>query len=180
MTRRDRRTRHPVFSGDHMAKLNDRAHFEDYREQTHVKHEILAAYLPAYFHILKSGNKNLLYIDGFAGRGTYTKASTGEAVDGSPLRALKLIAGHQDLSDKVSTIFIESDEVLFQQLDQAVSAFYEEHHEIREPACLSGTFADRVKEVLTIVEGNLAPTFLFVDPCGVSGTNLALRRFAAS
>jgi spore photoproduct lyase len=32
-----------------MGKHTDREHFEDYREQTQVKHEILAAYLPAYF-----------------------------------------------------------------------------------------------------------------------------------
>ena len=50
-----------------MAKANDRKHFEDYREQTQVKHEILAAYLPAYYHILKQSSKNLVYIDGFAG-----------------------------------------------------------------------------------------------------------------
>ena len=33
-----------------MAKGNDREHFEDYRPQTQVKHSILAAYLPAYYH----------------------------------------------------------------------------------------------------------------------------------
>lgn len=67
-----------------MASSNDREHFEDYRRQTQVKHEILAAYLPAYYNILKRREKNLLFIDGFAGRGTYTRAETGEAVDGSP------------------------------------------------------------------------------------------------
>jgi three-Cys-motif partner protein len=73
-----------------MGKDRDRDHFEVYREQTQVKHEILAAYLPAYFHILKARNRNLLFIDGFAGRGTYTRTDTGEKVDGSPLRALNL------------------------------------------------------------------------------------------
>jgi three-Cys-motif partner protein len=154
-----------------MMKDSDREHFEDYREQTQVKHEILAAYLPAYFHILKARNKNLLYIDGFAGRGTYTKADTGEIVEGSPLRALKLIAETKDFAAKVSTIFIESDDVLYAQLEQVVSDFYENHKQIRMPECKHGTFADRVGEVLNEVQGRLAPTFLFVDPCGVSGTN---------
>jgi three-Cys-motif partner protein len=153
-----------------MPKENDREHFEDYRDQTRVKHEILAAYLPAYFHILKKGNRNLLFIDGFAGRGTYTSASTGESVDGSPLRALKLIAESKDFTDRVSAIFIESDPVLFLQLEQTVNDFYSTHHEIRKPVTMLGTFAARMTEIMAAVRGNLAPTFLFVDPCGVSGT----------
>lgn len=152
-------------------KDSDREHFEDYREQTQVKHEILAAYLPAYFHILKATNKNLLYIDGFAGRRTYTKADTGEMVAGSPLRALELIAETEDFAAKVSTIFIESDEALYAQLEQVVSDFFEKHNHIRKPECKHSTFADRVGEVITEVRGRLAPTFLFVDPCGVSGTS---------
>jgi len=43
-----------------MSKGKDRAHFEDYREQTQVKHSILAAYLPAYYHILKRWSNNLV------------------------------------------------------------------------------------------------------------------------
>jgi len=154
-----------------MAKGNDREHFENYREQTRVKHEILAAYLPAYYHILKGRNKNLVFIDGFAGRGTYTKAGTGEHFDGSPLLALKLIAAKKDFSEQVSTVFIESDEELFKVLRENVETFYAENREIREPECLLGTFSDRVNEIMKQVEGKLAPTFLFVDPCGVSGTS---------
>ncbi|HEX5243546.1 MAG TPA: three-Cys-motif partner protein TcmP [Tepidisphaeraceae bacterium] len=154
-----------------MSSSNDRNHFDDYREQTAVKHEILAAYLPAYFHILKSGNNNLLLIDGFAGRGTYTDAA-GRAIDGSPLRALKLIAETPAFHSKVSTIFVESDDILFPQLKEAVDNFYSQHQSIRSPLCLHATFAECVNEVLTRVNGNLAPTFLFVDPCGVSGTSL--------
>jgi three-Cys-motif partner protein len=156
-----------------MGKDRDRDHFEVYREQTQVKHEILAAYLPAYFHILKARNRNLLFIDGFAGRGTYTRTDTGEKVDGSPLRALNLIAETQDFAARVSTIFIESDDVLYAQLEQAVNDFYKKHKHIRAPECMHGTFADRVGDVIKQVKGKLAlaPTFLFVDPCGVTGAN---------
>ena len=51
-----------------MASSDDKKHFEDYREQTQVKHDILAAYLRPYFHILKARSNNLIYIDAFAGR----------------------------------------------------------------------------------------------------------------
>jgi three-Cys-motif partner protein len=154
-----------------MAKGNDREHFEDYRKQTQVKHDILAAYLPAYFHILKRWSNNLVYIDGFAGPGCYVQIATGEKFDGSPIRALRLIASNEDFSKQVSTIFIESDEVLFNQLKDTVDSFHKEHPNIRKPIYRLGTFSDTVNGILSKLGGKLAPTFLFVDPCGVSGTS---------
>jgi three-Cys-motif partner protein len=154
-----------------MTKGSDREHFEDYREQTQVKHSILAAYLPAYFHILKQWNNNLVYVDGFAGPGSYVQTATGKRFDGSPLLALQLIAGNEDFSKQVSTIFVESDDVLFDQLKDRVDDFYNAHPNIRKPIYRSGTFSDTLTGILDKVGGKLAPTFLFVDPCGVSGTS---------
>lgn len=158
--------------GHIVAPTNDQEHFQDYREQTHLKHEILAAYLPAYFKIIQHGSRNLVYIDGFAGRGKYKNADTSSEADGSPLLTLKLIAKAPNLADKVSTIFIESDKTLFEQLQQNVDEFFRAHQNIRKPECINGTFAECVTDVVRQVDGNLAPTFLFVDPCGVSGTSL--------
>jgi three-Cys-motif partner protein len=154
-----------------MAKGNDREHFEAYREQTQVKHSILAAYLPAYYHILKRWSKNLVYIDGFAGPGSYVQTETGTVFDGSPILALQLIASNDDFSKQVSTVFVESDDVLFQRLWDRVDNFFKEHPTIRKPLCRLGTFSDRLNEIIAKLEGKLAPTFLFVDPCGVSGAS---------
>jgi len=154
-----------------MTKDNDRQHFEDYREQTLVKHEILAAYLSPYFQIVGKTNKNLLYIDGFAGPGTYTKADSGEVFDGSPLRALKLIASNDTFSKKVTAFFIEVDEFLFRKMEKVVTDFAKANPGIRKPMTDCCTFAEAVRNLLKQVSGNLAPTFLFVDPCGVSGTS---------
>lgn len=155
----------------HMAKSSDRQHFEDYRAQTQVKHEILAAYLEPYFRIVGKTNKNLLYIDGFAGPGTYMRADTHEVFDGSPLLALKLIAGDATFSKKVNAIFIEVDNYLYSQLEKAVTDFAKANPHIRKPTTVCGTFAEGVQKLLEKASGNLAPTFLFVDPCGVSGTS---------
>jgi len=152
----------------------DREHFKVYREQTRVKHQILEGYLPAFFHILKRHHKNLLYVDAFAGRGTYTDESTGETVDGSPLRALKLIASRDDFAARVTTVFVESDPVNFASLEGAVTAFCAANEQIREPEVLRGTFAETVGEIIEEFsdrEHQLAPTFLLVDPCGVEGTS---------
>jgi three-Cys-motif partner protein len=154
-----------------MAKDNDREHFEDYREQTQVKHGILASYLPAYYHILKRWSKNLVYIDGFAGPGCYIQSATGETFDGSPILALRLVADNEDFSRQVSTLFIESDEVLFSQLKDRVESFYKGHPNIRKPIYRLGTFSNTLSEILGKLGGRLAPTFLFVDPCGVSGAS---------
>jgi three-Cys-motif partner protein len=154
-----------------MAKGDDKEHFQDYREQTQVKHSILAAYLPAYFHILKQSNSNLVYIDGFAGPGAYVQAETGESFDGSPILALRLVASTEDFSKQVSTIFIESDDVLFNQLKDRVESFYKEHPNIRKPIYRLGVFSYTLTEILGKLGGKLAPTFLFVDPCGVSGAS---------
>ena len=154
-----------------MLKGKDREHFEDYREQTQIKHSILAAYLPAYYHILKGSSQNLIYIDGFAGPGSYFQSDTGIPFNGSPILALQLIADNEDFSSKVSTIFIEADDVLFDELKRKVDEFYNGHPHIRKPLCRPGAFAVQLNEILNGIRGNLAPTFLFVDPCGVSGAN---------
>ncbi len=163
-----------------MAKSNDREHFEDYREQTQVKHSILAAYLPAYYHILKRWSNNLVYIDGFAGPGNYVQSETGKTFDGSPLLALQLIASNEEFSKQVSTIFIESDDVLFNQLKARVDNFYQEHPNIRKPLYRCGTFSDTLNQILGTLDGKLAPTFLFVDPCGVSGASFETIRAVMS
>jgi three-Cys-motif partner protein len=157
-----------------MVKGKDRQHFQTYREQTRVKHSILAAYLPAYYHILKRSSNNLVYIDGFAGPGAYV--DLGNTYDGSPLLALKLIASRSDFSEQVSTVFIESDELLYAQLKDSVDTFFQEHPHIRMPIHRHGTFSDVLSEIIGRVGGNLAPTFLFVDPCGLSGTSFATIR----
>jgi three-Cys-motif partner protein len=131
-----------------MSKRNDREHFEDYRNQTRVKHEILEAYLGPYFRIVGSTNRNPLYIHGFAGRGSYTKGETGEKFDGSPLRALKLIAGNQTFSAKVSTVFVEADSVLFASLEATVNESAAANPQMRPPTRARCTFVEGMKELL--------------------------------
>ncbi|MFO1261764.1 MAG: three-Cys-motif partner protein TcmP [Rhodoferax sp.] len=146
----------------------DRQHFESYREQTQLKHRILAKYLKAFLHILKQNNKNLVYIDGFAGRGTYTDGD--QSQPGSPLLALQLLAGHPELAKRTTTLFVEKDRDNFQQLEAEVSSFCKQHPVLRTPHLLLGEFAEQIKAVVASVE-SLAPTFLFVDPCGIKGAS---------
>jgi three-Cys-motif partner protein len=86
---------------------------------------------------------------------------------------LQLIANNEDFSKQVSTIFIEADDVLFKQLQERVGTFYETHPNIRKPIYRYGIFSEVINQILSAVKGTLPPTFLFVDPCGVSGTSFS-------
>ena len=84
---------------------------------TEAKHDILRYYLGAWFPILATTQRRLIYVDGFAGPGEY---QGGE--DGSPIIALKVASDHV-LKDKIQRagrqlvfFFIEKDEARFQNL----------------------------------------------------------------
>lgn len=160
--------------------MKDRDHFESYREQTRVKHIILEKYMKVFFTILKGRHPNMVYIDGFAGRGTYDR-DDGTQEPGSPLRALETIANTNYFTEAVSTIFFEKDAHLYEQLYNSVMTFFETNVSIRQPYLVCGEFSNCLNQLLDALEEDgkrLAPTFLFVDPCGVSGTSFhAIQRF---
>lgn len=150
----------------------DRTHFDSYRLQTRVKHAILAGYLPPFFNILKSANKNLLFIDGFAGRGHYKSGE--DRFDGSPLRALRLVANTPDFAARVQCIFIESRPEFYSELKEEVARFWKANASIKKPTVVCGKFSQRIDELIGSLDpgSELAPTFLFVDPCGVDDVSM--------
>lgn len=159
-----------------MAK-GDLTHFDQYREQTRVKHSILVKYLPAYFRVLKTWNNRLFYLDGFAGRGGYSNEDGAEEVPGSPIRALQLIAGHDDLCSRVRTGFIEPNAEYFAELQQRVTTFCDEHPELQKPDITHGHFAETLRGALDAADkaaNGIVPTFMLVDPCGVDDVDLGI------
>lgn len=160
------------------------SHFEEYREQTRIKHEILTKYLKPYFAIRASGeHKNLVYIDGFAGCGEYQ--SDAGPQPGSPLRALATFetmnANGKDVGGKITSIFIEVDDDYFPQLKTSVTNYNATTKGLREPVVIHGTFEAEVDQLLGTLKSkgsSLAPSFLFADPCGVTGLSFStLKRY---
>jgi three-Cys-motif partner protein len=154
-----------------MSTREDREHFKTYRVQTRVKHTILSKYLPPYFRILSQANRRLVYIDAFAGRGYY-EDDVGTKEPGSPIRALQTLVEKPDLRSVVRCIFSEPDSDNFAALDCTVREFMAKHPEVPCPTVLQATFADLIDELAQRYGSDLdrmAPAFLFVDPCGVSG-----------
>lgn len=152
---------------------NDRQHFAEYRLQTAVKHKILTSYVPAYLAILKKQSQVLRYIDGFAGQGQYTDGDARR--DGSPLLILKDLVERPNLFKRVSTHFIERDPVLFAALKGCVIELCSQHRDkLLAPDLRNQPFDQAVREILADAGSHLGATFLFVDPCGVSGVSFEM------
>lgn len=81
---------------------------------TKAKHEILTRYLDAWFPILASWSERVLFIDGFAGPGSY---KSGEP--GSPRLALASAKGQERFlrNSTVMFLFNEADPSRFQLLE---------------------------------------------------------------
>ena len=128
---------------------------------TKAKHAILSEYLKAWFPILGRYNGKVVYIDGFAGPGSY---ASGEP--GSPLVALS-IAKDAHLPGKILFLFIEEDTKRFKNLkDEITNVPWPETFDISTEV---GSFANNLSEILShLKENNLrpAPIFAFIDPFG--------------
>ncbi len=148
---------------------NDRAHFDEYRVQTLVKHTILEGYLPAYFRAFGTRTR-LGYFDAFAGRGSYT-TEDGREAPGSPLRALDLIDANPQLHSRLITVFAELDPVHHAQLEAKIGSHQVVPKLAFKPVVLCGAFTEVVQAMKAAVTNQMIPVFLFVDPCGAKGVD---------
>ena len=144
----------------------------DAKPHTMAKHAILEKYLAAWFPILGSTHKKIVYIDGFAGPGVY---KSGEP--GSPIKALDLAVRHPQRSrfNEIFFWFIESDrarcDVLEKELDKRFPYIKNKEGDPIRYKVARGEFASTVESTLDQIEANgrnLAPTFAFLDPFGFS------------
>ena len=133
---------------------------------TGAKHQILGKYLDAWFPILGSFNKKLVYVDGFAGPGCYL-----DGEPGSPIIALQSALRHTDtLTGDPEFWFIEEDRDRVAQLEIEIQRLTIPKNFIVKID--HGTFADKFKAALDTSDRDgtrLAPTFALIDPFGFSG-----------
>lgn len=134
---------------------------------TKAKHDILKGYLQAWYPILNSTNKRIVYIDGFAGPGEY---SGGEP--GSPIIALKTAKNHSlKLKSEIVFWFIEENKDRCNHLESIIKK--EELPTNFSVHVECGRFDERLTSTLADIENqgkHLAPTFVFIDPFGISDT----------
>lgn len=145
---------------------------------TQAKHEILRYYLGAWFPILASVYLRLLYIDGFAGPGEYSKGE-----DGSPIIALKVAKNHV-LKHKLTRpgmdlifLFIEKDKARCQNLERKIAELKPQLPSTFRIETYCASFEEIFSDILTKIEeqnADLAPSFVFIDPFGPTGFPMSL------
>jgi len=145
---------------------------------TKAKHEILSYYLGAWFPILATRHKRILYVDGFAGPGEYVRGE-----DGSPIIALKVARDHvlgsklQRQGMELVFYFIEKDEARHQNLQHNITKLQVPNN--FKIAAVCDTFENAFSNILVEIEEqskHLAPSFVFIDPFGPTGFPMSLIR----
>lgn len=144
------------------------------KPHTHAKHELLRKYLGAWFPILGSWNRRIVFLDGFAGPGIY---EGGEA--GSPILALRTLLDHGYLARMPETeflfLFCEKDEKRAASLDAQIARLKAERSPWPEKVVTEviakpfDEVAAQILDSLGAESKNLAPTFAFIDPFGFAG-----------
>ena len=143
----------------------------DLKPHTQAKHEILKRYLGAWLPILSHGRfPEILYIDGFAGPGRYSKGE-----DGSPIIALKEAASANLRSDtKINFLFIEKKRDRAECLEAIIrSRQWPPNFTIE---CECGAFEEIFSAYYEKRNRALPATFAFIDPFGWTGAPFRLTR----
>jgi len=133
---------------------------------TKAKHRILQAYLERWFPILASWHRRVIYFDGFAGPGRYAGGEPG-----SPIIALEVARNHRAaINAECVFTFVEERADRAAHLDQEIKALSLPAHfkpEVERGKC-DAVLAARLDGV--DAQGlQIAPTFAFIDPFGVTG-----------
>lgn len=143
----------------------------DLEPHTAAKHAILRRYLQAWIPILSSAHGRVVYIDGFAGPGVYSRGE-----HGSPVIALKSALEHASrIKGEIAFLFIELDPERKQSLERSIGALTLPSN-FRVTIHL-GKCDETINSLLDDLDragGKLAPTFAFLDPFGFSHTPFSL------
>lgn len=134
--------------------------FWNYEGQTKMKHEVLEEYIDKWIKILGCYHK-LNYFDCFGGCGAYK--DNDKVYYGSPIRVAKAVQkNQQNLYRKVNIVIIEKEEENIENLKKVF-----EYNQITiKPYFIQGDFDEEINKIFDATNGNLAPTFFFIDPFG--------------
>jgi three-Cys-motif partner protein len=143
----------------------------DLEPHTAAKHEILRRYLSAWFPIMGASHGRIVYVDGFAGPGRYSKGEPG-----SPLIALQVALDQRKQSggDIVFWFIEERDDRLTHLREELKRCTYPAHFKV---TARSGRFDENFDRLVASIEcegQQPAPTFAFIDPFGFSGIPFTL------
>jgi three-Cys-motif partner protein len=147
----------------------------DLEPHTRAKHEILRRYLQAWMPILSQGGfPQVLYIDGFAGPGCYSRGELG-----SPVIALRAaIDQRAALKATFLFLFVEIERDRAQVLEEIVAELALPE-KFRVTIAAEQTFEAAFQELAQFYKGQrrgFPPTFAFIDPFGWRGVPFSVVR----
>lgn len=123
------------------------------------KHALLSRYLPKFGGMTGSGGREVVYLDGYAGKGRYEDGTPGSAE-----RVLMIAADHQAKNLVRWTCFFSEKHAPSYSRLEAVAAEYRARGV--DARAFHGDVVGLVEQVLAAAVGR--PLFLFLDPCGLA------------
>jgi three-Cys-motif partner protein len=150
----------------------------DMEPHTRAKHEILRRYLKAWFPILASQIRaqRVLYVDGFAGPGEYSKGEPG-----SPLIAIQTARDHdRSFAAEIHMAFIEKDSERWKHLCALVTPHTESLRARKNVRLLDpeqGDCEEKLNELLARHDKQsktFGPALIFLDQFGYSDVSMEL------
>lgn len=147
--------------------------FWRYEPQTKIKHFVFKEYFDKWVSIVGKWN-DLNYFDCFAGSGAYVENE--DIYYGSPILAAEVIEKNKEsLGRKVTIVFIEQDKDNIENIGKIFK-----HKGLKtEPIIIEGSFDAEINKLLDETNGNLKPTFFFIDPFGFKIKFQTLQRIMA-
>lgn len=139
------------------------------------KHLVLKSYMGAWLPIMLYSNDRVLFIDAFAGPGEY---AGGE--EGSPVIALKALSERPDkgkMRGRINYIFIEKEPDRAAHLEKTIAPILSQLPNGCGVEVHTGTFTETMSAALDAIDSQnaqLAPSFVMIDPFGVSETPMSL------
>ena len=141
--------------------MSPKEFFKVKREWSVIKDNILGWYLKPYFTKLLRWGREIVYVDGFSGPGTFEDGNKG-----SPLIVLDLIetiAITQKCVSSLNMFFIDG--CYAEELKNRISS------SPRIISVINGKFEDHIGKILS--DSVLSNVFLYLDPFGIKGYNLS-------
>lgn len=145
-------------------------------DHTRGKHMVLRAYMDAWLPIILSKFERAMFVDAFAGPGEYEKGELG-----SPVIALNALAQHSSqgmMTGQMDYVFIEERSDRFLHLKNVV-----DHQRTKgsipsicQVSMFNDTFAQVLPNLIASMKSDRVPTFVMIDPFGISGVGMELIR----
>jgi three-Cys-motif partner protein len=146
--------------------------FDEYREQSRIKSEIVSKYFWAWAQVMvatakRRGEDMIAYIDLFAGPGRY-----GDDTKSTPLLVLERAVQEPDLCRMLVALFNDKNPEYARSLREAIDSTPEFKQFRYPPQVANNQVGDEI--VAEFEKRRMIPTLFFVDPWGYKGLSLRL------